>query len=64
LESLERTTCKVDRSYKVGLIWRDSNSDLPNNGAVAEKRLPLLEKRLQSDPELNVKYTQTIDDDL
>ena len=66
LESLERTTCKVDGRYQVGLIWRDSNSDLPDNRAVAEKRLHLLEKRLESesDPELNAKYRQTIDDDL
>ena len=66
MESLERTTCKVDRRYQVGLIWRDSNSDLPDNRAVAEKRLHLLEKRLESesDPELNAKYRQSIDDDL
>ena len=38
LESLERTTCKVDGRYQVELIWRDSNSDLPNNRAVAENR--------------------------
>ena len=64
LESPERTTCKVDGRYQVGLIWRDSNSDLPDNRAVAEKRLHLLEKRLENDPELNAKYRQTIDDDL
>ncbi len=59
-QSLERTTCKVDGRYQVGRIWRDSNSDLPDNRAVAEKRLRLLEKRLK----LNAKYRQTIDDDL
>ena len=64
LESLEKTTSKVDGRYQVGLIWKDLNTNLPDNRAVAERRLHLLEKRLKSDPELNVKYRQTIDDDL
>ena len=50
--------------YQVGLIWNDSNTNLPDNRAVAEKRLHLLVKRLESDPELNAKYSQTIDDGL
>lgn len=36
---------------------------MPDNRAVAERRLHLLEKRLESDPELNAKYRQTRDDD-
>jgi len=64
LKSLERTTCKVDGRYQVGLIWKNLNTNLPDNRAVAERRLHLLEKRLESDPELNAKYRQTIDDDL
>ena len=64
LESLEKTTCKVDGRYQVGLIWKDLNTNLPENRAVAGRRLHLLEKRLESDPELNAKYRQTIDDDL
>ena len=64
LESLEKTTCKVDGRYQAGLIWKDSNANLPDNRAVAERRLHLLEKRLESDPELKAKYSQTIDDDL
>ena len=64
LESLQKTTCKVGGRYQVGLIWKDLNTNLPDNRAVAERRLHLLEKRLKSDPELNVKYRQTIDDDL
>mgnify|MGYP000497766209 CR=1 FL=1 len=64
LESLEKTTCKVDGSYQVRLIWKDFNTNLPDNRAVAERRLHLLEKRLESDPELNAKYRKAIDDDL
>ena len=64
LESLEKTTCKVDGRYQVGLIWKDLNCNLPHNRAVAERRLHLLDKRLESDPELNAKCRQPIDDDL
>ena len=64
LESLEKTTCKVDGICQVGPIWKDLNTNLPDNRAVAERRLQLLEKLLESDPELNAKYRQTIDDDL
>lgn len=63
LKSLERTTCNVDRRYQVGLVWRDLNTNLPDNRAVAERRLHLLEKCLESKPDLNAKYSQTIDDD-
>ena len=62
--SLEKTTSKVDGRYQVGLIWKDLTTNLPDNRAVPETRLHLLERRLESDPELNVKYRQTIDDDL
>ena len=52
-ESLEKRTCKVDGRYQDGLIWKDLNTKLPDNRAVAERRLHLLEKRLESDPDLN-----------
>ncbi|XP_022806184.1 uncharacterized protein LOC111343295 [Stylophora pistillata] len=48
LESLEKTTCKVDERCQ----------------SLSRKTLHLLEKRLESDPELRAKYRQTIDDDL
>lgn len=63
MKSLERTTCNVDRSYQVGLLWRDLNTNLPDNRAVAERRLHSLEKCLESEPDLNATYRQTIDDD-
>ena len=50
LESLSKTTRKVDGRYEVGLIWKDSSTALPNNRVVAEKRLELLDKRLEKDP--------------
>ena len=63
-ESLKKTTCTVNGRYQVGLIWKDLNTNLPDNRAGKERHLHLLEKRLESDPELNAKYQQTIDDDL
>lgn len=36
---------------------------MPDNRAVAERRLHSLEKCLESEPDLNAKYRQTIDDD-
>ena len=64
LESLSKTTRKVDGRYEVGLIWKDSSTALPNNRVVAEKRLELLEKRLEKDPQLQIKYAETIENDL
>ena len=42
LESLSRTTRKVDGRYEVGLIWKDAAMSLPDNRALARKRLELL----------------------
>ena len=43
---------KLMGGIKLDLSGENSNSDLPDNRAVAEKRLHLLEKCLESDPEL------------
>ena len=64
LESLSKTTHKVDGRYEVGLIWKDSSTALPNNRVVAEKCLELLEKCLEKDPQLQIKYAETIENDL
>ena len=64
LESLIRTTRKVDGRYEVGLIWKDAAKSLPDNRALARQCLELLEKRLERDPQLKAKYTETIENDL
>ena len=64
LESLSRTTRKVDGRYEVGLIWKDAAKSLPDNRAFTRKRLELLEKRLERDPQLKATYTETIENDL
>ena len=42
LEALSRTIRKVDGRYKVGLVWKDAVKSLPDNRALARKRLELL----------------------
>ena len=64
LKSLSKTTRKVNGRYEVGLIWKDSIRALPNNRVIAEKRLELLERRLERDSQLKVKYTETVENDL
>ena len=64
MKSLSKTTRKVNGRYEVGLIWKDSIRALPNNRVIAEKRLELLERRLERDTQLKVKYTETIENDL
>ena len=64
LKSLSKTTRKVNGRYEVGLIWKDLIRALPNNRVIAEKRLELLERRLERDSQLKVKYTETIENDL
>ena len=59
LESPSRSTREVDGRYEVGLIWKDAAKSLPDNRALARKRLELLEKRLERDPQLKAKYTET-----
>ena len=64
LESLSKTIRKINGRYKVVLIWKDAAKPLPDNRALSRKRLELLEKRLERDPQLKAKYTATIENDL
>ena len=63
MESLSRTTRKVDGRYEVALFGR-IQLPLCQTRVVAEKRFELLEKRLEKDPQLQVKYTETKENDL
>ena len=63
MEFLDETTRRVDKRYEVGLIWKSPETVLPNNKVVAEKRLCMLERRLQKDTELSTEYSQTIEND-
>ena len=57
LESLSKTTRKVDGRYEVGLIWKDAAKSLPDNRALTRNRLELWDKRLEKDPQLKAKHT-------
>ena len=64
LATLESTTQKVGDRYETGLLWRDLNSQLPNNRVVAEKQLYSLERRLSRDPTLARAYRDSIANDV
>ena len=47
--------------YELSLPWKTFPPELPNNHAVAEHRLALLKKRFTKDPELFLKYSESMD---
>ena len=49
---LEETTKNIDGRYEVPLLWKKNGRSMQNNRKVAERRLALLERRLQRDPNL------------
>lgn len=46
--------------YKIGLPWRDENTFLPNNRALAHACLQQLKRKLSRDSTLHQKYTETV----
>jgi hypothetical protein len=64
MQILEEATRKVDGRYEVPLLWKKDGETLQNNRVVAERRLTLLERRLQRDPNLAKAYEETIHSDL
>ena len=61
---LESTTFHDGERYSVGMLWNDDNVTLPNNYYSSLVQLKSLEKRLDRDLDLRVKYTETIDSDI
>ena len=57
---LEETVKNLGNRYEVGLLWKDSDVQLPDNRVLAEKRLESTEKRLKRDPAIAEKYKETI----
>ena len=60
LEVLERTCAKVGSHYQMALPWKDKETKLPDNRAMAEKRLKTLKRKLESNEELCKKYCEKI----
>lgn len=50
--------------YQSGLLWKDTNTTLPNNRLVAEKQLRSLEKRFDKNEDLALAYQETIHNDV
>ncbi len=64
LDILGRTTFHDGTRYSVGMLWAEENSQLPNNFFSTFAQLKSLEKRLEKDPELKSRYSQTIAEDV
>ena len=62
VEVLKETTFKSGNNYFTGLLWKESNSILPNNKSLALSRLYNLEKKLVKDPQTRQMYTEIMKD--
>ncbi|XP_064635241.1 uncharacterized protein LOC135492615 [Lineus longissimus] len=61
IQILEETTRLVNGHYEIGMLWRDSESPLPDNKSIASKRHYLLEKKLNRDEDVKCLYTETLE---
>ncbi|XP_064622140.1 uncharacterized protein LOC135484496 [Lineus longissimus] len=61
IQILEETTRLVNGHYEIGMLWRDSESPLPDNKSIASKRHYLLEKKLNRDEDVKRLYTETLE---
>ncbi|XP_037047880.1 uncharacterized protein LOC119082466 [Bradysia coprophila] len=53
---LESTTKRIGDKFETGLLWKYDDISLPNSLPMATKRLESLEKRLDKDPDLAIKF--------
>nr|CAB3263162.1 uncharacterized protein LOC104265735 [Phallusia mammillata] len=61
LKQMESSVKCHDGHYQLRLPWRPGAPNLPNNRAMAMKRLSYLKRRLETDSQLYEKYKQTLD---
>ena len=64
LETLKATTNFDGERYEVGLLWKNAKPHLPNNYSSAVSQLKSLERRLEKDENLKLRYKETIDVDV
>ena len=65
LSIMEETICKTpDGHYQLAMPWKLNVSHLRNNRSMVENRMKSLAKRFQRDPELQVKYTAVVEDNI
>ena len=62
LEILNNTTKLKNGRYEVGLLWRNSDPQLPNNRSLAERRLQQLKRRFDRSPEFAKQYEAVMND--
>ena len=60
VEILKETTLKSGNHYTSGLLWKESNSILPNNKSLPLSRLYNLERKLAKHPRIRQMYTETM----
>ena len=62
---MEEMICKTpDGYYQLAMPWKSNVSHLWNNRSMVENRMKSLAKRFQCDPELQVKYTAVVEDNI
>nr|XP_054773349.1 uncharacterized protein LOC129281437 [Lytechinus pictus] len=62
IEIWQKTIKKVDGHFQLAIPFKESPPQLENNRSVAEQRLNSLGRRLRSDPELQEKYKDGMED--
>ena len=62
LAIMESMVQVIDGHYQLSLPWKYENPSLPNNRAMAVKRLDLLKRRLEKDVDLKRKYKETVEE--
>ena len=60
VEILKETTFKSGNHYVTGLLWKESNSILPNNKSLALSCLYNLERKLAKHPQIRQMYTEAM----
>jgi hypothetical protein len=56
LQIMEETTRRVGERWETGLLWKEDGVQLPNSGPVAERRLHLMERKMDKDPDFATAY--------
>ena len=59
-QQMEKSSTIKNGHYCVGMLWKESILQLPNNRKSAEKRFQCLESRLKRQPHLHEKYKSVI----
>ena len=52
LNKMKSTCAKVGEHYQMALPWKNEETKLPDNRAMAERRLNTLKKKLEADSDL------------